>query len=119
MSEITLVIVTYRDVFQWAAKHKGGSADDFQERSALVKLSPEDLQALGMAPGRAVKLKSRSGEVVVRAEADDGCPSGFAFMPVSPYASRLASYDAARYCFPDFKRIEARVESTADPISPL
>ena len=119
MTEITLVIVTYRDVFQWAAKYKGESSDDFKERSALVKLSPEDLQTLGMPPGRAVKLKSRSGEVVVRTEVDDGCPPGFAFMPVSPYASRLVSYDAERYRFPDFKRIEAKVESTADPISPL
>lgn len=119
MSEIALVVVTYRDVFQWAARHTGESADDFQERSAIVRLSPEDMRALGTAPGRAVKLRSRAGEVVVRAEVDTGCRSGFAFMPVSPYASRLVSYDAARWSLPDFKRVEASVEPTAEPISPL
>jgi len=119
MSEITLVVVTYRDVFQWAAKHQGESADDFQERSAIVKLSPEDMRALGTTSGRAVKLRSRAGEVVVRAEVDTGCRSGFAFMPVSPYASRLVSYDAARCNLPNFKRLEATVELTAEPIPPL
>ena len=119
MSEIALIVVTYRDVFQWTAKYKGGQADDLQERSALVKLSPEDLRALGTSPGKSVKLKNNSGEVVVRVEVDVGCPTGFAFMPVSPYAGRLASYDATRYNLPDFKRIEVKVESTENSISPL
>ncbi|MEE4353950.1 MAG: molybdopterin dinucleotide binding domain-containing protein [Desulfatiglans sp.] len=119
MSEIALIVVTYRDVFLWTAKLKGEKAEDLQKRSALVKLSSEDLQALGTSSGRPVKLKSDSGEVVVRAEVDSACPKGIAFMPLSPYVAKLAGYDGTRYKLPDFKRIQVLVESTENPISPL
>jgi formylmethanofuran dehydrogenase subunit D len=110
MPQIPLVIVTYRDVFQWATKYKENSWSKYEERSAQVRLSPIDLKSLEVANGAEVKLSSCAGEVVVRAKLDPSCPQGFGYMPVSQYSNILTSYDPAKAKLPNFKRIEVLAE---------
>lgn len=107
--EISLVIVTYRDVFQWVAKHKGISNSDYQDRSAIVRMSASDLKALGIVNDAPVRLRTPLAEIVVRAKLDPGCRQGFGFMPASPYSNQLASYDPVKGRLPNFKRMEVVV----------
>ncbi len=112
-----LRLITYRDVFQWAARRRDPAA--YQQRSAVVGLSPQDMKALGVKSGDALSLSNPRGEVVVMAQADAHCPPGHGLMPLSPYANRLSSYDPDLSPLPDFKNIPVTAQPTASGVTPL
>jgi len=114
--EMPIVIVTYRDVFQWVAKQKGISSSDYQDRSTIVRMSSSDMKVLGIVDDAPVRLRTSLGEVVVRAKSDPGCRQGFGFMPASPYSNKLASYDPVKGRLPNFKRIEVVVAPTDEKV---
>ena len=114
MAQLPLIIVTYRDAFQWAAQHRPASEDDYQVRSAVLRLSPADLKSLGVSDGVPLRLSNASGEVVVQAKADAGCPRRFGFMPVSRCVNLLTTYDGTKSELPDFKRIEVLAQPAAE-----
>lgn len=118
MQEIPLIIVTYRDVFQWVAKQKGVMGSDYQDRSAIVRMSSSDLKALGIGDGATVKLRNAFADVVVRAKLDPSCKQGFGYMPASPCSNSLTSYDPAKGRLPNFKRIEVVVEPADEEYYP-
>lgn len=114
--EISIIIVTYRDVFQWAAKQKGISSSDYEDRSTIVRMSASDMKALGIVDDAPVRLRTSLAEVVVRAKLEPGCRQGFGFMPASPYSNKLASYDPEKGRLPNFRRIEAVVAPTDEKV---
>lgn len=114
---LSLTIITCRDSFQWAARRKGG--EEYQHRSAVARLSPADLRALGVRDGARLLLKNAQGEVVVVAKADAKCPKGLALMPLGPYANLLTNYDPASARLPNFKNIPATAEPTTEAVTPL
>ena len=116
MSSLRLTLITCRDIFQWPTKHQGEQA--YQKRSAVVRLSPQDMKALGLKEGDQVRLSNSSDKIVVRARSDQGCPPGLAVMPVSAYANRLTSYEVERG-LPNFKGLQIEVETTEEPLSIL
>ena len=117
--QIPLIIVTYRDSFQWVAKVKEGPSENYQHRSAVLLLSPQDKGRLGIQDNDRVMLSNAYGTVVVQAKGDDKCQAGIGCMPVSPYVNRLSSYDPANANLPNFKRIEVVVQATTADIVPL
>ena len=117
-SQISLIIVTYRDAFQWRAKERGLDTS-YQELSAVLQLSPQDMETLKIKNNARVRLSNAVGAVVVQAKVNDKCQRGFGYMPVSPYANRLTSYDPAKAKLPDFKRIEVTVEATKEDVTSL
>ena len=110
MPQIELVIVTYRDAFQWSAKLKGNIGSKYEECSAIIRLSESDLNNLGIIDGAEIKLSSAAGSVIVRSQLDIECRQGYGFMPVSHYSNKLVSYDETKAKLPNFKRIEAQAE---------
>ena len=112
-----LKLITYRDVFQWAARRRDPAA--YQQRSAVVRLSPQDMKALGVKGGDTLSLSNPRGEVVVVAQADAHCPPGHGLMPFSPYANRLSGYDPALSPLPDFKNIPVTARTTSAEVTPL
>ena len=114
--EISLTIVTRRDVFQWVSRIKG-FREQYRERSAVVWLSPSDMKALKIEDGDNIKLKNALGAIIVQARPASDCPQGFAFMPVSHYSSRLVGYEPARARLPGFKRIEVLAEASEEDIT--
>jgi formylmethanofuran dehydrogenase subunit D len=110
-------LITYRDVFQWAARCQDPAA--YQERSAQVRLSPEDMKSLGVRSGDAVSLNNTGGEVVVLAWADAHCPAGYGLMPLSAYANRLSGYDPQVSQLPNFKSIPVTIQLADSGITPL
>lgn len=118
MREISLIIVTHRDIFQWVSQMKG-LREQYQERSALASLSPDDMKILNIEDDDKIKIRNALGAVVVQAKLDSSCPRGFAFMPVGHYSSRLVEYDPNKARLPGFKRIEVSVEATEEEITPI
>ncbi|MEK7847386.1 MAG: molybdopterin dinucleotide binding domain-containing protein [Chloroflexota bacterium] len=112
-----LRLITYRDVFQWAARRRDAAA--YQQRSAIVRLCPPDMKALGVKDGDPVSLSNPRGEVVVVARSDTHCPSGHGLMPLSPYANQLSGYDPERSPLPDFKSILVTAQPTTSGVTPL
>ena len=110
-------IITYRDVFQWAAHRQDLAA--YQARSALVRLSPEDMKLLGVRSGDAVSLSNTGGEVVVLASADAHCPPGYGLMPLSAYANRLSGYEPQVSPLPNFKSIPVTIQPTVSGVTSL
>ena len=109
MSQIQLVVVTYRDVFQWAAKLKGDMSE-YQLLSKFISISESDLEDLGIADGAEVKLSNAAGSIVVQARLEQDGSKGFGYMPSSQYSNMLVSYDLNKAGSPGFKRIEVWVE---------
>ena len=114
--EISLIVATCRDIFQWISKTKG-SEEQYQERSAVVWLSQGDMKALKMEDGDNIKLKNTLGTIVVQAKLDSSCPQGFAFMPVSRYSNRLVGYEPSKARLPAFKRVEVLAEPTEEDVT--
>jgi len=110
ISQLPLVIVTYRDVFQWVAKLKDEMAE-YQDRSAVVLMAAGDMKALGIEDGAWVELSNPFGRVVARAKLDRGGSPGIGLMPVSPWANLLTSYQPSRGRLPNFKRVEVMVRA--------
>lgn len=109
--QIHLLLVTCRDVFQYAARQKGEASSDYEQRSTLLRLSPEDMKVLGVKDGERVKLSNQIAELVVRVKTEKSCWQGVGFIPASPYVNRLTSYDPVKRRLPDFKRLEVVAET--------
>ena len=104
--EIPLLIIAYHDAFLWAAKQKNGLDDEYQQRSAVVKISSDVLKLLGLGVNAPIKLKSTAGSIVVRAKSEPSCNREIGYMPYSSYFTRLASYNPTEAKLPALKQIK-------------
>src|SRR3972149_5164934 len=114
---LNLVLITHRDIFQGMVKYQEG--EEYQRRSALVRVNPQDLKELGVAAGSNLRLTSPYGSVVAQARADQQCPQGYAYLPISPYASRLTGYDPEQRALPTFKGTPVQAEPSPEAVTPL
>jgi formylmethanofuran dehydrogenase subunit D len=117
-SEISLTIVTHEDVHLAVVKLRDGWGDAYQKKAAIVRLSPADVEKLGLKDNARVELTSPAGSVVVTAKSDATGEAGLGLMPSSLYTNRLASYDPNSSILPG-KHIEARVMPTEKGITPV
>jgi formylmethanofuran dehydrogenase subunit D len=109
--QVPVVIVTYRDVYAWAARHDRNAEALYDKWAAIVRLSKNDISSLGISDGDRVKLSNSAGSVVVKAQLDKKCPHGFGFMPMSHIPNELTSYDSGK--LPNFKWIETLAEAVS------
>ena len=115
---ICLTIVTHEDVHVSVVKLREGWGDAYQKKAAIVRLSPADIEKMGLKDNARVELTSPAGSVVVTAKSDRTGEAGTGLMPSSLYTNRLASYDPSVSVLPG-KHIEARAVSTEKGITPL
>ena len=107
---IKLVIVTYRDAYQWAIRQTEGSEANYQELSSQISMAPTDLETLAISEGDMIRLSDSMGAIVMKVKADANCPPGVGFVPVSSYINKLTEYDPVKAQLPNFKRIEVIAE---------
>ncbi len=115
---IRLTIVTHEDVYLSIVKLRDGWGDAYQKKAAVVRLSPADVEKLGLKDNARVELVSAAGSVVVTTKSDATCEAGVGLMPSSLYTNRLVSYDPGSSVLPS-KHIEARVAPTEKGITPV
>jgi formate dehydrogenase major subunit len=58
---------------------------DAIEPMATASMNGGDLEALGLAPGDVITVRSRRGEVAIHVRRDDGTPTGAVFIPFAYY----------------------------------
>ena len=78
-----LVLITGRQLEHWhtGAMTRRARVLDAIEPLPVASLHPLQLEAIGVAPGDAIRLRSRRGAVVVDARADAGLQPGQVFLP--------------------------------------
>ena len=116
---LELVLVTYHDGLLKIAETREGTGSLYQKLAAVLWLSPDDLNLLGVNEGEAVELRSAAGSIVVQAKADPNSKPGMGYMPFSLYSLSLTSYDPAKARLPNFKLIEVTAIPAKHDITPI
>ena len=82
-ADYPFVLITGRQLEHWhtGSMTRRSSVLDALEPVAMASLCGTDLQALGLAPGAVITVRSRRGQVVLRVRQDDGTPPGAVFIP--------------------------------------
>jgi formate dehydrogenase major subunit len=77
------VLITGRELEHWhtGSMTRRSAVLDALEPTATASLCGADLQKLGLAPGEAVTVRSRRGQVTLQVRQDDGTPAGAVFIP--------------------------------------
>ena len=81
-ADYPMVLITGRQLEHWhtGSMTRRSAVLDAIEPDPVALLHPQDLAALGITPGEPVTLRSRRGEVVLFARADDSSPPGTVFV---------------------------------------
>ncbi len=111
-----LVLITGRQLEHWhtGAMSRRSRVLDAIEPDPWVAVHPDDLAAAGVAAGGPVRLRTRRGELVAEARADDGLRRGELFIPFCyrEAAANLLTNDALDPFgkIPEFKYCAVRLE---------
>ena len=90
--------------------------DEYFNAVNYCELSEEDYNALGLAEGDKVKVKTDFGEVVVFAKKSDELPKGVVFIPMGPYANQVIDPSTDSTGMPQYKGVKGSVEKTDEKV---
>jgi formate dehydrogenase major subunit len=81
------VLITGRQLEHWhtGSMTRRSNVLDAIEPIATASMNGGDLHKLGLAPGDAITVRSRRGEVAINVRQDDGTPQGAVFIPFAYY----------------------------------
>ena len=83
-------MVSGRSLSQARSRELGKFSDEYSRSVAICELDPDDLNELGALEGENVRVKTRFGEVVLRATASKQAPHRrVVFIPYGAWASML------------------------------
>ena len=118
--EFEILITTYRDIFQVEALEGDRFGDNYKKLSAVISMSKNDMQKMGLKSGDHVKLSNNYGNIVVEVkESKKNEPGGLAFMVNSPWSNSLISGETDGKGIPEFKHIMAKISLSKEEISSL
>jgi formate dehydrogenase major subunit len=86
-AEFPFVLITGRQLEHWhtGSMTRRASVLDAIEPLATASMNGLDIDAIGLAPGDVVTLRSRRGDVALHLRRDDGTPRGAVFVPFAYY----------------------------------
>jgi formate dehydrogenase major subunit len=90
-SEYPWVLITGRQLEHWhtgSMTRRSGVLDAI-EPDPVASLHPSDMRAMGIEPGELITIKSRRGEVVLYARADESSPRGSVFVAFCFYEAAI------------------------------
>ncbi|HII77106.1 MAG TPA: molybdopterin dinucleotide-binding protein [Methanolinea sp.] len=93
------------------------NAPSYREEASAIRMNPVDMFEMMVEEGDRVRVKSSTGEVVMKARADPGLVRGRVFCSLGPYANHIVSPETHGTGMPDFKVTEVEIEPTQDPVS--
>jgi len=118
MTSLKLVLVTGRSIRQGMFVEDKFSRE-YAESVAIVKLDRKDMERLNIKEGDRVRVKSKFGEVIVKAVESKTSCEGVAFIPMGPWANMLTDPDTKGSGMPTLKGIEVEVSPTTKEVSPI
>ena len=86
-ADYPFVLITGRQLEHWhtGSMTRRATVLDAIEPMATASMGGADLDALGLAPGDVITVRSRRGEVAIHVRRDDGTPRGAVFIPFAYY----------------------------------
>lgn len=95
---------TGRTIWQGEAIEAGKNLEMYRKAAGVCYMNPEDMTALGVKDGDAIKITSKYGDVVVHAvTTKEPAPLGMIFVPMGPWANRIVLPDTESTSMPSFK----------------
>ncbi len=114
MSE-TMILIGGRSSSQGTSLCAGKLGTEYVEVSSTLEMNVEDMARLGLKDNDRVRVRSATGEIVVRCKgrAAKDLPSGLLFIAYGPLSSALMDGDTAGSGMPLSKNIEVQIEPVA------
>jgi formate dehydrogenase major subunit len=86
-AQYPFVLITGRQLEHWhtGSMTRRATVLDAIEPMATASMNGGDLEAMGLAPGDVITVRSRRGEVALHVRRDDGTPHGAVFIPFAYY----------------------------------
>ena len=114
MSE-TMILIGGRSSSQGTSLCAGKLGAEYVEVSSTLEMNVEDMARLGLKDNDRVRVRSATGEIVVRCKgrAAKDLPSGLLFIAYGPLSSALMDGDTAGSGMPLSKNIEVQIEPVA------
>ena len=118
MRKIDVKLISGRSIEQGIQIENKMSSEYF-DVVAVCELNEKDMSKLGIRDEAHVMIKSKFGEVVVRARTDNRNPPGIAFVPMGPWANAVIDPSTGGCGTPQFKGVDVEVTLTFDSVSSI
>lgn len=118
MRKIDVKLISGRSIEQGIQIENKMSSEYF-DVAAVCELNEKDMSKLGIRDEAHVIIKSKFGEVVVRARTDNRNPPGIAFVPMGPWANAVIDPSTGGCGTPQFKGVDVEVTLTFDSVSSI
>jgi formate dehydrogenase major subunit len=86
-ADYPFVLITGRQLEHWhtGSMTRRATVLDAIEPMATASMNAADMEAMNLAPGDVITVRSRRGEVAIHLRRDDGTPNGAVFIPFAYY----------------------------------
>ncbi|HWS63216.1 MAG TPA: molybdopterin dinucleotide binding domain-containing protein [Steroidobacteraceae bacterium] len=110
-----MILIGGRSSSQGTSLCAGKLGTEYVEVSSTLEMNVEDMARLGLKDNDRVRVRSATGEIVVRCKgrAAKDLPSGLLFIAYGPLSSALMDGDTAGSGMPLSKNIEVQIEPVA------
>lgn len=110
--KLRATLITGRTIEQGVGKEMGKGSDEYYESCAVCYFDKSDMAKLGIKNGSTVKVTSKYGSVIVRAQRYPwGSHPGMVFMPCGSWANVITGDETFSMGMPLFKGFPVEIES--------
>lgn len=115
MHKLRITLLTGRTVDQGVGKECGKLSNEYYQSVTFCEIDPDDMKVLGIREGDNVKVKTKSGSVVLKALKSARAPHPkIIFIPYGPWANIVIDTPTHGTGMPSFKGILAEIEAAPD-----
>ncbi|MDR0373592.1 MAG: molybdopterin dinucleotide-binding protein [Nitrososphaerota archaeon] len=113
--KLRATLITGRTIEQGVGKEKGKGSEEYYTSCAVCFFDKSDMLALGIKNGSIVRVTSKYGSVIVRAQKYRwGVMTGMVFMPVGSWANVICGDETFNMGMPLFRGFPVEVEPAPD-----
>jgi len=109
--KLKVILITGRTIDQGVGKEMGKGSKEYFDSSAICVIDEADLKKLGIKSRTNVKVTSKYGSVIVKAEKNPyGSNPGLVFIPCGLWANAICGDETFGMGMPLFKGFQVEVE---------
>ncbi len=109
--KLTAILITGRTIDQGVGKEMGKGSKEYFDSSSICVIDEADLKKLGIKSRSNVKVTSKYGSVIVKAEKNPyGSNPGLVFIPCGLWANAICGDETFGMGMPLFKGFQVEVE---------
>jgi formylmethanofuran dehydrogenase subunit D len=114
LTSIDVLLTTIRTIKQGMKGDADKESDEYFNETAIVLLHKNDMKKLSIITDTSVKIRTKYGDVVVKAKESEETKEGIALVPVGLWANMVTGSHVQSNEIPQFKNIPAKIETTED-----